>query len=761
MTAMNYGISVPEAVKRGISHYQTGDLQQAEAAFRSVIDVQPDHPDALHFLGLIAHHFGHHDDAIDLIARSIRSNPQNPYCHNNLGEAYRALGRLDEAEASYRKALSLKADFPEAHNNLGAILISCGEVETAIASCRKALSLRPEFPEAYNNLGNAFSSVLRYDEAIDNYQRAISVRADFPEAYNNLGNAQHALRNFQEAISAYRHALTLWPDFAEAYNNIGAALRDSGQYDEAIAAYQQALAVRPDYAEAFHNLGRLYYERGWFDDAEMCYRRTLSIDPQYIEACHDLGTLLNHRGKLDEALECAHKTLSISPDAAAYNNLGNAFRAMGRVDDAFAAYQKALDLAPELDYVFSNWLHVAQNGTMMSLDESRAAHGEYAARFEAPLRGRWPQHNNPQAINRRLKIGYVSADFCNHAVAYFMEPILVNHDRAQFEVYCYYNRSRQDAYTTRFMSLADNWIACHPMTDDELAARILDDGIDILVDLSGHTAGNRLPVFARKPAPVQVTYLGYATTSGLTAVDYRLTHAFADPVGNDCYYSETLYRLPEALWCYRPRENMPAVAPPPLEKNGYITFGSMNSLTKVSPATVSAWAEILRVLPGARLIMATVPEGSASEALRNQFMANGIGPERLVLQGRLSAEQFWALHAEIDIALDPFPYNGGTTTYETLWLGVPVVSLKGAGFVSRLGHTLLNQIGLPELVAESPAGYVEIATTLASDWDRLKELRTDMRGRVAASPLRDEVGFTRHLEAGYHEMWNRWCASRS
>lgn len=752
-------IPIQEAVQRGIGYYQTGNLPQAEAAFRAILRVQPNHPDALHFLGLVAHQAGHHEHAIALITHAIRGNARNPYCHNNLGEAYRALGRLDEAKASYRTALKLKPDFPEAHNNLGAIFISLEKYEEAMAACRQAILLRPAFPSAHNNLATALGGTGDCEGAVKSYHQAIALNPDFPEAHNNLGNLLRIQRKLEEALSACSRALVLRPDFPEAHNSLGNTLHDMGRQDQAMTSYQQALHIRPDYIEARHNLGRLFHERGWLDDAEACFRKILSINPKYIEAYHDLCTLLTRRGNLDEALDYCRQALSVRPDAAGYNSLGNALRALGRVDDAFSAYGQALEIEPGRNEVFSNWLHVTQSGTLLTPDESLAAHRAYADRFEAPLRSNWQLHDNSPDHDKRLKIGYLSADFRNHPVAYFMEPILANHDKGEVEIHCYYNGSQHDEHTDRLIKYADAWVACESMTDEELAAKIRADRIDILVDLSGHTAGHRLLVFARKPAPVQVTYLGYATTTGLCAMDYRLTHELADPIDANGFYSETLYRLPSALWCYRPQQGMPEVSPVPALRNGFVTFGSMNSLTKVSSESIAAWAKILHTLPDARLVMVTVPDGSGREIIKNRFADAGISPERLTLHGRLSPEQFWALHSEIDIALDPFPYNGGTTTCETLWLGVPVISLTGTGFVSRLGHTLLNQLNLPELVADSPADYVAMAIRLARDLSRQKTLRNELRLRMSASPIRDEAGFTRHFEAAYRDMWHRWCLS--
>lgn len=744
---------IARLIQDGLKGLHAGNLAQAETAFRKVLGIIPSHPDALHFLGLVAHHAGHPRDAIELITRSLQSKPGNPYCHNNLGEAHRALGHSREAENCYRQALRLKPDFPEAHNNLASIHIGCGNYAAAIDAARAAIAFRPDFPEACNNLGSALCESAQYDEGISLLRQALALRPRFPEALNNLGIALHVQGRYSEAIATYRAALDTKINLADTWNNLAASLHATGHAQEAIDACQKALAIRPDHQGALLALGRLYTEQGWLDDAEACHRTTLRHYPKCSVALHELSAVLTRRGALDESLDYCRQALTNAPDAAGYNHLGNALRAVGKVTEAFNAYREALSLAPDNPHIFSNMLHVTQSGTLLSLDETLARHREFANRFESPHRGGWARFPPVGKTGQRLRVGYVSADFSNHPVAYFMLPILSNHDKGSFEITCYHNAERTDDYTKHFMALAEHWVSCAHLSDEALDARIRQDGIDILVDLSGHTAGNRLPVFARKPAPLQVTYLGYATTTGLAAIDYRLTHELADPEGSEGYYSEALYRLPGALWCYRPKAEMPDVTPLPADRNGYLTLGSMNSLTKISPATIAVWADVLHALPEARLLLVTVPEGSARESLRCQFAARGIDPVRLILRGRQSPEAFWATHAEVDIALDPFPYNGGTTTCETLWLGVPVVALAGEGFVSRLGHTLLTLVGLPELVAHDPAEYVRIITDLDTDRERLRQLRTEAHERFAASPFRDEAGFTATIETAFQTMW--------
>jgi predicted O-linked N-acetylglucosamine transferase (SPINDLY family) len=420
---------------------------------------------------------------------------------------------------------------------------------------------------------------------------------------------------------------------------------------------------------------------------------------------------------------------------------------------------KALTLQPGLAMAYDSRLlalNYLPEATPAAIYEE---HRRYAAQFEAPLQPSWSAPTNTREPARRMKIGYVSPDFRLHPVAFFIEPVLAHHDRREVEVYCYYNNTLQDAVTARMQAYADHWLPCQGTTDEALAARIRADGIDILVDLAGHTAGNRLLVFARKPAPVQVTYLGYVATTGLTAIDYRLSHIDADPAGAERYNSERLYRLPRSLWCYRPPLDMPAVVTEtPARRSGHISFGSLNNIAKVSDPAVALWSRLLQALPGSRLIMAGVPPGSAQQHILARFAAHGIAAARLELHPKLSHPSFRELHHRIDIALDAFPHNGNTTTCESLWMGVPVISLIGDRFVARFGYTLLKGIGLADLAARDEAAYLAMATGLAADLDRLDALRAGMRARIASSALRDEAGFTRDLEAAYRAMWRAWCA---
>jgi protein O-GlcNAc transferase len=715
-----------DLMRAALEHHEAGRFSQAESLYQQVVRLDPEHADALHHLGVIACQMGRNESAVTLMMRAINAKPSDPHFHSNLGLAYQSQGKLNDAVASYRQALSLKPDSVEAHYNLGNALLLQGRLDDAIASYHQAVLLRPDHADALNNLGVAFLRQGRLEDAVASQRQAISFK----------------------------------PDHADAHNNLGMALNLQDKADEAVISYVTALSLRPDHAEAHYNLGNVHLKRGKLESAIGSYRRALSIRADFAQAHYNLGNALTQRNELDEAVACYRQALLLSPNhAEAYNSLGFALQQQGRMDDAIACYRRAVSIKPAYVEAYSNLLLVLYSDPSASPVELMAACQGFTAQFEVPLKAEWQRHRNARNPDRRLKLGYVSADFRRHAVAYFIEPILANHARDEFEVFCYYNDSRRDAVTDRLAGYADHWLECKAVTDEQLAERIRSDGIDILIDLSGHTARNRILTFARKPAPIQITYLGYPGSSALTAVGYRLTDAHADPAGSDAFYTEKLLRLPEILWCYRPDEAMPEILALPAQGNAYITFGSFNKFSKISTSCIKCWAQLLRALPDSRLLMVGVPEGEPTKNLETCFAALGIPAHRLELHGRVPPFEFRSMVQRTDIALDSFPTTGGTTTCETLWMGVPVVTLAGARCVARMGLSVLKAVGLEELVAFTPEEYAMIAMRLATNRPRLAELRAGLRARVAASALMDGAKFTRNLERIYREVWAEWCTA--
>jgi protein O-GlcNAc transferase len=727
-------VVVPRAVDpfaQGLAHHQAGRLAEAESCYQRMLVAQPNHGDARNMLGVLAHQMGRPDLAVVLIRQAIDNNETNPAYYCNLGYALRHLGKLPEAIAAARQAIRLKPDLAAAHFHLGCALYDQGQLAAAAAAYREAVRIDPGQADAYCNLGNVLRNQGKLDEAVAACRQAIRLNPDLAAAHCNLGTALQDQGKLDEAIAAYGQAIGLKPDMAEGYYNLGSALYDQGNLDDAITAYRQALRLKPDYAEAYSNLGCALRDQDRLDEAVRACREAIRLKPQYAEANMNLGGALYEHGKLAEAIAACRQAIVLKPDYAAWN---------------------------------SHLLMILNYDERLSAVTLFEAHRGWDERHGRPV-PRPVAYGNVREVGRRLKVGYVSPDFRGHSVAHFLEPHLRNHDRKVIEVFCYAEVSWPDAVTERFKQLADHWVVTVGMSDEAVVERIASDHIDILVDLAGHTASghaakSRLLVFARRPAPIQVTWLGYPNTTGLTAIDYRLVDAVTDPEGGaDALASETLVRLPGGFLCYGGHDGAPTPGAAPCLATGTVTFGSFNSPPKLSAATLDTWAQVLARLPEARLLLKGKPfADAATRALYLDRLAErGVSPERVELAAWLPGQAHLALYDRIDIALDPFPYNGTTTTCQALWMGVPVVALRGDRHASRVGASLLTQIGLPDLIADSVEGYVETAVALAGNPARLADLRHSLRPRMAASPLCDAAGFARKIEHAYRTMWQRWC----
>ncbi|MSO92433.1 MAG: tetratricopeptide repeat protein [Rhodospirillales bacterium] len=639
-------------------------------------------------------------------------------------------GRTAEAEAACRAIVAREPNHAPAINLLGILQCQRGDAEAGARLIERAIALEPEEASFHNNLGTALSSLGRKADALAAYERALARKPDYAQALNNAGTVLRALGRFQDSAARYERVLALQPDWGEAYSNYGNALLDLERVEEAVAAFRKALAINPKHSFARNNLGNALKRLGAYGDAIQAYERAVALAPGYADA---------------------------------HNNLAEALKEMGQGDAAVAAYRRALACAP------SNFGDAAGMGSNLLLALNAvdgydalavfAEHRRWAERFANALVPSKPSFPNRPDPDRRLRVGYISPDFRRHSVAYFIEPVLEAHDRNQVEVTCYASLAKADAVTERLKRLAGQWRDIYGVDDGRVADAIREDAIDILVDLGGHTGGSRLMVLARRPAPVQATWLGYPNTTGLTTVDYRLTDAAADPPGAEAGYVETPVRLDGGFLCYRPPADAPEVGPLPADENGFIRFAYCNNLSKMTDRAIAAWAEVLNRVPGSRLLLKAKPfawEGARALVAR-RFQAHGIAPDRLDLLGWVTEGTHLAAYGRIDIGLDTFPYNGTTTTCEALWMGVPVVTLRGDRHAGRVGASLLSKIGLDDLITAAPEAYVETAVGLARDLPRLRALRRDLRGRIAASGLTDAAAFTRTLEAAYRRMWRAWC----
>ena len=720
-------LTLQQALELAIEQHGAGRLAEAEGIYRQVLGQQPDHPDALHLLGVLAHQVGRDEIAVELIRRALAVNPAAAVFHRSLGDALSARGELDAAIGAYRRALELKPADADAGHNLAIALKDRGRVGEAIAAYRAVLQLRPDFAAAHYNLGNALLQQGQRDEAIDAYRRAVRLRPDLADAHHNLGTALSGQGRREEAVAAYRRALELQPDGADTWISLGQARQDQGQPDEAIAAYQRAIQLRPDAAEAHNNLGNALTSRGRLDEAIAAYRRALQLRPDY---------------------------------AVAHNNLANARMDVGQLDEALAEFRRALQLKPDYVEAHSNLifaLHFHPAHDAVSVEEE---HRRWHRQFAEPLQKFLRPHAADRDPDRRLRLGYVSPNFSHHVICHFLTPLLEAHDPARFEIYAYASVRHPDEITERLSKTAAVWREARGVRDEALAEQIREDRIDILVDLTQHMADSRLLVFARQPAPVQVAWLGYPGRTGLRAMDYRLTDALLEPEGAESSESgEEPVRLPDSWFCFAPIDAYPQPGELPALRAGHVTFGCLNNFCKVNDDVLRLWADVLRAVPGARLLL-QCPAGGHRAGVREFFAARGIGADRVQLVPRTSTrEEFLDLFQRIDIALDPLPYNGGTTTCEALWMGIPVLTLPGSRIVSRIGLSILSAVGLPEWVAASEAGFVSLAASLAGDLPHLAELRSTLRARMKASRFMDAARFTRNVEAAYREMWARWCAA--
>jgi predicted O-linked N-acetylglucosamine transferase (SPINDLY family) len=725
-----------ELLAEGWKCQRAGNAAQAESFARQVLQRDPDNADAFHLLGVSFHSRRRLDEAVHCYEQILRKHPIAQVC-SDLGTARAMQGRLDRAIVAFERGLQLDPSSAEIRGNLANALRLQGRLPEAIADFEQALRLKPTYAEGHFNLGLALLTQGRPAQAIECFLQALRIQPQLAAALNAL-----------------RQTLALYPDYPQAHYNLGNVLARVGRFEEALAAYRQALKLDPALVEAHNNLASTLCRLGRLDEAVAAYRETLRLNPTYAEAHFNLGVTLADLGKPDEARACYDEALRLKPNyAEAWNNLAHVLLLQGFAQEAVEANRQAVAAASDRQEIHSNLLlslHYPDVFDPAAIFEDHLRWGKQFPAVPAPR----PTKPNPE---RRLRIGYVSGDFWQHVVGNAMETILAAHDHADFEVFCYANLFRIDAVTDRIKKLADHWRPIHGSPDTQVADLIRQDQIDVLVDLSGHTAGNRLGVFGLRPGPIQITHLGYACTTGLPAMDYRLTDAYSDPPGRtEHLHCEKLIRLPQVRWCYRPFTD---ARPDPvrLGETDAITFACLNKQSKVTEPMIGCWARILDAVPTARLLLLTGDGQTAHERVKKALARHQVSPERVTLLGRQSAEEYYQTYQRVDICLDTYPFTGLFTTVDALWMGVPVVSLAGPAWHSRQGVGPLTLLGLEDLVVDTLEAYQETAIRLAQDRTRLRDLRNQVRARLEDSPLLDTTGFTRNLETVYRTLWQRAC----
>jgi protein O-GlcNAc transferase len=748
-------MTTQQMLETALRHHQAGRLAQAEASYLELLAREPDDAPALHWLAMVKLGLGKSESALEHIERAVALRPQAADIQQARGIILGAVGRLDDAIAAFGTSVELEPS-TLGFRNLAVAFIRKGNFADAIHAAQQAIAASPQDSESRMVLGDAFYKNRQFSEAAEAFSNVIAVDSKHSRAYDGLGNCLQELGIFDRSITAHLRAVALSPS-PITWSNLGNAYKRSGNSDQAIAAYQSALQLQPDTPDAHNNLGVCLADARQWDRAIAAYRRAISLRPGYAEAHYNLANALGALNQFDQAIEQYRAALELRPDfASASGHLASAYKDVGRVEEAIAASRRAIAGQPENVLFHSNHLFLLRFDPNLEPDQIYQEHRQWNQAHALPLASEIRALANDPSPERRLRIGYVSPDFRMHSVAFFFESLAEFHDPSQVEIFCYSNVAKPDVTTQRLRHAADHWLDITHLSDADVAAQIRKDEIDILVDLAGHTSGTRLLIFARKPAPIQVTYLGYPDTTGLTAIDYRITDAIADPPGKtEQFHSEQLIRLPHAYACYRPPDNAPAVGPLSALSAGHVTFAAFTVLAKLSRPVLQTWAAILSKIPGSRLLFVAtgLDDASISDRFRQPFADQNISPDRLTFLGYQLADQYLAMHHRADILLDTFPVNGHTTTCHALWMGLPVITLAGKTCCQRLGASVLHNLNLGNLVADSAEQYVQIAENLSQNLPELAELRTSLRRRMRESDLMDGRQFARDMENIFRTIW--------
>jgi predicted O-linked N-acetylglucosamine transferase (SPINDLY family) len=738
-------LTLPEALARLEQLFRAGQCAEMQQLCAAILEVAPQTSEAHRFLSLAACVVGDWPLAENHVRQAIAIAPRDPIAHDNLSVYLLRQGRSFEAEEAARDAIGFNPNVASAWHNLALALSVQRRRDEAEAALRHALQLDPNNSMGFNDLASILCDLGRIAEAEQCLHQALRLAPDFALAQENLARLQSlpvsresaaslnnqgvellALGRFREAEQLFRRALPLDPQLPELYFNLARARQGQGDFAEAESHYRQAATLRPEWDKAHFAIGDACFHRHHLADAEVALRQGLRLNPQHAQGWSELGNLLNVQGRLEDSLVVLRQGLALNPDHASSHSI---------------------------------LLLTTQYAPDVSLESLAQSHADWDQQHGQPLRSTWRGFANSRQPQRQLRLGFVSGDFSCHPVGFFLAPVLERLPRHDCLTVCYSNHGKVDSQTERLRSAANLWRDVVTLGDEPLAELIRADQIDLLFDLSGHTGHNRLLTFARRAAPVQLTWAGYVGTTGLAAMDYLIADRYHIPPGWEEFYREKVIRLPEGYLCYEPPSYAPEVGPLPALAAGHVTFGCFNNTAKINAQVIAVWAEILRQVAGSRLVLKYhwLNDASVRRRLLERFIAAGVDPQRLDLLGSSVHVQHLAQLERLDLALDPFPYAGGLSACEACWMGVPVVCWPGKTFASRHSLSHLSNIGLLETIAESSADYVARAVSLAQDLPRLSEIRGSLRQQMAKSSLCDGERFTRDFVTALRDVWGRWC----
>jgi protein O-GlcNAc transferase len=709
------------------SRHKAGLLDDARALYGQILARQPDHAEALQLLGMVEVEDKNIEVGLELLERAVRTAPDSGQTAYHLALGLEAAERLDDAIVELERAIVLDPEHLPAVRKLGWLMQHKRQYDAAMKHLERALELEPEDVDTRIAISVCCIATRRYGAAAAQCYAILEVDPRNVGVWRSLAYAQNAERDYAGARRSLDRALELEPDNKLARVDLGNVLKALGFNEESLEAYDAALALDAEQAVPWAGKGIVYHAMGRLEECIQCCERALELDPTF---------------------------------GPALNNLGLALLSLGRIDVAIRRFQKVVD-KHGIPGVFSNLLfamHYLEDVTPQELLRRQR-------RYEAYVHGRKRpkiRHDNAPDPDRPLKVGYVSGDFAVHPVGFFVSSVITRHDKSRFESFCYSGRPSEDYVGNRIKAHADHFRRTVDMSETDLVERIRGDGIDILIDLSGHTASNRLVAFAHKPAPVQATWAGYVGTTGLKTMDWLIADRFHVPPELEAFHSERVYRMPNGYICYEPFIMAPAVKPLPALQNGFVTFCSFPNPAKINRGTIATWARILAAVPSARLRLSYkwLDARPNVERIHNAFAGHGIDVARVSVEGGGDPKSMMESYNASDIALDTFPYSGGLTTCEALWMGVPVVTWPGDRFESRHSFSHLSNAGLTETTARDLDDYVRIAVELANDLPRLADIRLNLRPRMAASPLCDPDQFARDLEVAFRTMWRAWCETQ-
>lgn len=750
-------VSVDQAMGIAVATYQSGDIAGAEAICKQVIATDPKSADAHHMLGVIATQQGRTRAAIKSLELAIKIKKDVPFYHCDLGLALQTQGELQKAVMQYEKALSIKPDLLAAHMNLGNIYKEQGKLEKSLEKQQMAVSIDPKNAQAQYNLGRVLQEMGRVDEAVTAYKAAIDISPFIAEAHTNIGVIFKDQGRLDEAAEHYQLAITCQPDMAEAYNNLGIVKFDQGRFDEAIALYEHALKLKPDFVNAHNNLGLVLNEQGRAGDAALLYQQAIQLAPDNAEARSNLGVVLRNSGQVGDAIVQQEEAVALNPDdpkplAELIHQLQHAC-AWEQID---GRDQQLLQMVREEKGVVSPFIVMAAGAT--AAEQLQAAR-TFGAEFTVPEQSVYKHSPAGRSAGGKIRVGYLSADFHSHATAFLMAEMFEKHDRSRFEITAYaYDKDDESDMRRRLEKAFDHFIDIRKLSHAAAARKINEDGIDILVDLKGYTAGSRVQIPAFRPAPVQVSYIGYPGTMGVDFIDYILADRFILPMDQQPFFSEKIVQLPHA---YQPNDTARKIADKVytraecgLPETGFV-FCSFNANYKITPAMFDVWMRLLKAVEGSVLWLFE-SNADAKENLRAQASARGVDPARIIFAPKMALPEHLARHACADLFLDTLPVNAHTTASDALWAGLPVLTCAGNTFAGRVAGSLVTAAGLSEMVVDNMTDYEALALQLAADPARLAGLKAKLQSGRLTCPLFDITKMTRHVEKSYEIMWKRY-----